>query len=370
LERKVGEIRLRFTDWEQRAMTAVSAGPRGLVFTRLAIAMASTRGYRAEAHDFAARTWGPGSRPATILKAAVTAGTLGGDSWASEVAGDFRAAAVEFFGVVAERSIVGRMAGLRRTPLRVRGITALSGAVASWAGEAAPKAVTALDFDAETLAPLKLLAICVLTNELVAAAAEGDPDAEAAVRRDLLRAVVDELDRAFIDPANTGVPGEQPASITSGVGALMSADDPRTDLRALVAGFDGDLATAYLIMPPSIATGLCSRDHPFVGARGGEAATIPVLTSRRAPPGTMVLADADSVAFGAREARLDVSGQTVLQFESAPDDPVSASTVLKSLWAENLVGLKVERAVNWRLCRAGAVTVVEGVDYASIGSPA
>jgi hypothetical protein len=52
---------------------------------------------------------------------------------------------------------------------------------------------------------------------------------------------------------------------------------------------------------------------------------------------------------------IDVSQEASVQMDSAPDNPALATTVLTSLWQNNLVGLRAERFINWKKARAGCV---------------
>jgi hypothetical protein len=63
------------------------------------------------------------------------------------------------------------------------------------------------------------------------------------------------------------------------------------------------------------------------------------------------------------EVHLDASGETSLQMDDAPDNPSTGSTVLASLWQQSLVGIRVDRVINWKRARASAVAFIEGVAY-------
>ena len=47
----------------------------------------------------------------------------------------------------------------------------------------------------------------------------------------------------------------------------------------------------------------------------------------------------------------------------APDNPATASTVMTSLWQNNLIGLRAERTINWGKRRAEAVEYINGANY-------
>jgi HK97 family phage prohead protease len=349
----------------------VSASPRGRDFVRALIALgkAATPG---EAEALAAERWGSSSRAVeavrTITKAPVEGHTT---TTASALVG---VAAAEFFGAVAERSIVGRLVGLRRVPLQVRVLTG-TGAVASWPGEGRNKPLTRENLAQQTLSPSKVLGVAVATQELLE---QADVAAEALIQADLTRAVVEALDQAFIDPSNAGVLiGEavaKPASITYGL-TNLSAGSPsgfKSDLKQLVANFTGDLAAAVLITTPTLALGASGTDFPGLGVRGGVAGGFPVLTSRYVPAGVLVLVDPSGIAYGegAAEAMVVRDGDALMDGGTgimdvggigSPSAPTGAQMV--SLWQTNAVALVAGRVVNWGRVRVGSVALVTGALY-------
>jgi hypothetical protein len=56
--------------------------------------------------------------------------------------------------------------------------------------------------------------------------------------------------------------------------------------------------------------------------------------------------------------RIDVSREASVQMDSAPTDTVDATTVYLSLWQRNLVALKAERIITWKVARSTAVTYI------------
>ena len=63
------------------------------------------------------------------------------------------------------------------------------------------------------------------------------------------------------------------------------------------------------------------------------------------------------------EAIVDTSKATTLQFESAPDSPQTAATVMVSLWQHNMIAWRVTRFINWKMARPNCVGVLTGVNY-------
>ena len=347
----------------------VSVNPRGRDFTRALIALAKAAA-PGEAEEIAAERWGPGSRAVEAVRAITKASVEGmATGSASALVG---VAAVEFFAAVAERSIIGRLAGLHRIPLQVRVLTGI-GAGASWPGEGRNKPLTKMSFQQQTLAPSKVLGVTVTTQELLEHA---DIAAEAAIQGDLTRAVVEALDTALIDPANAGVliggAVAKPASITNGLTPVAAGADLGAGLKALVVAFTGDLTAAVLVMPPELAVGASGAVFPQLGARGGTAAGFPVLTSRYVPAGVVALVDPTGIAYGEAAAETMVVRQGDVLMDGAvgimdiggigsPSSPTPAQLV--SLWQTNCVALVAGRAVNWGRVRAGSVALITGATY-------
>ena len=349
---------------------SVSLQPRGTIYIRAVIAMALARGNPETAAAIAESTWGPvGAAP--ILKAEVSGGASVDGAWGSVLGNS--TAADEFFSLVRQQSIVGRMAGLRRTPLRVRAINVEGGAVAHFVGEGKAAPLAHMSFAARTLEPRKIAALIVISDELLESS---DPAAESLIRQDLIRATIEAYDTAFIDPANAGVAGEMPASVTNGAVEVASTVDPVTDLAALIGAFDGDLQNAYLIMHPQTATEVAlwrdtdsSFAFPDLGPRGGSVLGIPVLCSRSVPRdssgSTISLIDASGIALGEGSSQLKTSHAAAIEMTDTPagDSVTPTGSQYVSLFQANALALLQLTEVNWQAVRAGSVASLTGVDY-------
>ncbi|MCR6699705.1 MAG: phage major capsid protein [Dokdonella sp.] len=339
----------------------VSSAPKGRQFIRALI----VRGVGAAidpdaAETFARGRWGAGLAD-RIAKAAVPALT------SADVGNP---AATEFFDRVRELSIPGRLSGLRLVPFGVRMLAMTAGSRGYWVGQAKPKPLSKPAVMGATLASRKVAAIVPVTREALFAAG---PVAEAALQRDLERAVAEALDVAFIDSTNAGIADEMPASITNGVAPIPSTGDPSQDIAALIAGFAGDLASAYFITDPQTAARIAlARDgggsfaFPDAGPRGGTILGIPLLTSRGSPQdsagGQIALVDASGVALAMESLDIEVSEHATLLMADDPDEGAAAQV---SLWQTNTVAFRAEVLANWDVQRAGAVAVVTGASYGS-----
>jgi hypothetical protein len=130
------------------------AGPRilGMDFARSCMALAMAQGRTDEAADIAARLWGTTSTPALIVKTVVQPATTFNSTWAAPLA-PLETAAAEFVDALRPRTILGRLAGVRRAPLRIRIPRTTLGSSANWVGEASPTPVSAMTFDTDSWTP-------------------------------------------------------------------------------------------------------------------------------------------------------------------------------------------------------------------------
>jgi hypothetical protein len=327
-------------------------------FVRTVMAMAAAKGNAAASYDFAVSRWGADSTPATVLKAAVPAmGTAAGASGAELVA--WEGAAAEYFAILRERTLLGRLPGIRRVPLLTRMVTQATGTTASWVGEGKAVPVSNGSYLEDKLTPLKICALSVITEEL---ATSSDPSAEAVVREDLLAAMSEAIDLSFIDPANAGTAGVKPASVTNGVTGTVSVD-PEADIAALIDGFDGQLDRAFFVASPLTLAKLSGAARPDVGARGGTLAGIPAIPSKAAG-NNLILIDPATIIMGASDVDVRVSTQATIEMQTAPtaNSLTGAGTTAVNLWQTNSVGVMVGQGINFERAQPG-VSLVTGVAY-------
>lgn len=265
-----------------------------------------------------------------------------------------------FINAVSEVTVLGRLTGLRIYKYNTRFITPNTGTTASFVAEGKAIPVGTMKFENYGLPPAKVAGILVTTKETV----EGSSSVELTITADLIRAVAKAEDVAFLNPANDGST-DAPASITNGVTAITATADPKADLKALVASFEGDLSTAYFVMKPELAVALSSADNPDIGARGGALLGIPVITSNGSPAGQITLVDPTGIAFAPGGAEIQASQQGSLQMDDQPDHDADtpASTTLLSLWQHNLVAFLARRSLSWRVVRGGSVGLITGATY-------
>jgi HK97 family phage major capsid protein/HK97 family phage prohead protease len=350
--------------------------PKGTAFTRYAMALARSKGNLDQAVN-QAKAWTDTPEVETVLKAAVAAGTTTDTTWAKPLV-EYRAMESEFVELLRAATIIGRLPGLRRVPFNIKVPRQTAGASAGWVGEGAPKPLSKLAFDTISLPFHKVAAIVVITEEL---ARFSNPSAEALIRNDLIAAIAQFIDSNFLDPSKALVAATSPAAITSGVtgqtpsGTTLAA--AYTDLAKLVNLFSTAnhpmTGMAWVMTPARAATLGLSRnvmgvpEFPGLGADGGTLMGFPVITSTNIVPGAsgdrIFLIETSEILFADDGVMLDISREASLQMNDAPDNPATATTVLVSLWQNNLVGIRAERFVTWLNRRTGVVQWIENAAY-------
>lgn len=339
-------------------MSAVSLTPKGLTFVRTLITKHKIKSWDENSiRSFAVANWGA-HQSDRIVKAVVSA--LDTTDFGTPEA-------EEFFSLVREQSVLGRLNGLRRIPFNVRMLSVVGGTSAYWVGQGKWKPLSKPSLDGATLDPMKIATLVVATEEAMRA----NPATELILLDDMKRAVSESLDEAFLDPDNAGVANEMPPSVTFGLTPVTSTGDPAADIAALVAAFGGDFSAAYFITDPTTATQIAlARDaggsfaFPDAGPRGGSILGIPLLVSRGSPRdssgGQLALIDPTGIAANVEGIRVETSGEASLQMR---DDPTDPATTLVSLYQTNSVAWIAEAGANWDVQRAGSVALITEATY-------
>ena len=347
-----------------RSQTVSTTERRGLDFARQAIALGLGSIIPDEARKIAEKRWGSNSEPLRILTKASVPGvaTLSGSYGNPLVSSE--GGAGEFFRLVVEQSVLGRMQGIRRIPFHVATLSQYSGATGSWVAEGAP--IPMSSFAAERFTGLdtnKCCAMSVATRELLR-----ELEAEEFIRADLVRACVHAIDQAFLDPTNAGTPDVKPASILNGVtetgdnSSPSSIDTYGDTFREAIAEFGGDLASAYWVVHPTVAGLLHSADHQQVGPRGGSYYGIPVITTRNAASDTVALIDASSIALATGGIEIEASEKGSIEMQDSPtnNSVVPTQTQHVSMFQSGSVAFKVTMNANWRLTRPNGAAWFNG----------
>jgi HK97 family phage major capsid protein/HK97 family phage prohead protease len=351
----------------------------GIGMARHVMALAVSKGNKYEAAEYAKRMWGDASseivgglREGMMTRAAVAPGTTVQATFAAPlVATNY---VNEFLEMLRPMTLLGRIPGLRQVPFNVSMPAQTAGGTYKWVGQGKLKPVTNAQYASVTLTYAKASGIIVLTEELVR---QSTPSAEAAVRDELARGIMQFLDTQFVDSTVAAVATVNPASITNGVaGTAASAATgaaARTDIAARVAALAAlgyPVNELVILMSESIAFSLGlalnavgSPLFPGLTAAGGNLLGIPVVTSQSVGA-QVIVAHAPSILMADEGGvEIDISREASLSLDSAPTDPADATAVYTSLWQANLVALRVERWITWGKARSTAVDRITSAAY-------
>lgn len=375
--------------------TAPQLAP-GIAFARIARVKALAKLDGDNVREKARELYGEDSETfAAFQKATVAAATTSGATWAGPLVGDETSAFADFVEYLRPQTILGRFGSngipsLRRVPFRVPLIGQTSGGAGYWVGEGAPKPVTAFDFSRTTLEPMKVANIAVATMETLR---DSSPSAEAIIRDQLAAALRARLDTDFIDPAKAASAGVSPASITNGLtftaSAGNTADDVRTDVRAVFASFiaaNNAPTSGVWIMPATTALSLSlmlnplgQPEFPGVSMNGGTLFGLPVIVSEYVPTAydadgagagvagaVVALVNASDIYLGDEGGvSVDMSQEASLQMLDNPTNHsgTGTATSLVSMFQTNSVAFRAERTINWAKRRTSAVAALSGVNW-------
>src|SRR5262245_42208048 len=341
----------------------------GTAFVRYCKAMAAGGGNRFEAIDYAAnlQTWRDQTPEVELLlRAASNPATTTNAPWAGALVPTVTHLGSEFMELVRAKTLIDRIRGLRRVPFDSQVPAQTGGGTYKWVGEGGQKPVGQLAFTTKAVGHHKISGILTFTLEL---ARNSSPDAETTFRNEMVAGIAGFKNAQFIDPAVAAVAGVKPASITNGDTPITATTNPLVDIAALLQTFITaglGLEGVTLLMSETNAFVLSNRrsamgvaDFPNVSIAGGTVAGVPVVTSNAC--GTNIIGVLPPYILYAEDpgVSIDVSTQASVQMLDNPAAP-DATSVFRSFWQENLIGLRAEQFVSWTKGHANAVAMKIG----------
>ncbi len=270
----------------------IRAQPPGTDFARFCWTLLHTRGDVRKGEAIAAERFtqhAPNVVRAT--KAAISAIDTTSPGFTNDIS--WRGISGEILSLVATKTVLGRLKGMRRVPFSVPVLTELSPATAQWVRQGGAKPLSTFALNSTTLQVSKIAAMAVFSNEL---ADEFSAATLQSIVDNVVASVSKFADEAFLDPNLAAIAGERPASITFGItptassgssASAISADLRDALGRMISAG--SDLSGVVIVVHPSSAVYLSSLltaggDPAFPGMGVGTSAPgliwgIPVLVS-------------------------------------------------------------------------------------------
>jgi HK97 family phage major capsid protein/HK97 family phage prohead protease len=359
--------------------------PKGIGFTRFVIANARAKGNIMLAHEIAKgnEQWKSETPEVEMmLKTAVTSGSTSDTTFASPLV-NYQILTNEFISYLRPLTILGRLQGITHVPFKVKIGRQTGASTVNWVGEGAPKPLTSLALDSVTLDMAKIAGIIVLNDELVRLSS---PSAELLVRNDLAASIVQFMDNQFVDPSKAAVSGVSPASITNGVSAVTATGTTgaalRLDLKTLFASFlaaNMQVTNAAFIMTQQTAlaislmtNSLGNPEFPNITMNGGTLLGLPVITSENIPATggsptdgypIILVSTPDILLADDGDITIDASREASLQMDTAPDSPATASTIMVSMFQQNMTAIRAERYINWAKRRSTACAYIQNAKY-------
>ena len=342
---------------------------RGKDFARYAFTLAKNPDDMPSALGYARAQFGEHSPVVSVLKTAVVSGVTTGHALSQ-----YELMADEFIELMRSRSVIGQLP-FRAVPLGVRVLRETTGFIGYWVGEASAKPLSAGALDDVELAPLKNVAITVVTEPVLRLA---PAQALPILMGMLTRAGAEVANAAFLGDS-AGVAGVRPAGILSGATTIPATGDVLQDLAALVEAYQGSFDSAAWIMRPSTAVqlhmlGARSSSSTFADLTrtGGSLFGLPCVTSTQVPQdtsggGNIILLDTTAILLGSGSVELISARGASLEMSDAPtgSSATPTSTSLVSMFQTNSVSLRATRYLNWIVTTDDAVVALSGVNYSS-----
>jgi hypothetical protein len=355
----------------------------GQNFTRKVIAKAVGLFQQRSPISVAVERWGK-SNPSLIqiIKANEVAGggTESGEWGAELVAMDGRYTG-DFIEYLYGLTAYDRL-GLRVVPANVT-IKGQDGpGTAYWIGQSKAIKATAVDFSTVNLTPLKVAALSVLSNELIA---DSSPAAEMLVRDALAQAAAKRIDQTFFS-TTAAVSNVSPAGMAVGVSAISSSGTDaaalRNDIKALFAPFQTAMNSGglTLVMNPAMATGISfmvnalgQAEFPGTNINGGSLLGFSIVVGDNVPATWLVMLKASDIyRIGDDGLQTAVSRDAMIEQSTAPtgatDTPTAASQAITSMFQEDSTAIRVIRRINFAKRRAHAFQYISDADYGAVSS--
>lgn len=349
--------------------------PQGIAIARMAICQVRAQGNTMLAAELARKFYPDTPEVELIIKATVEAADTTTSGWASQLVPAAQQANQQFLELLRPMTILGKL-NMTSVPFNTAVPVQSGGGTYNWVGEAAPKPVTSATFTSVTIPWYKCAGIIVITEEL---AKFSSPSAEMVIRNEMLKGLAQFLDTQFVGTA-AAVTGVSPAGILSGVSAVSASSTTaaafRTDMGNMLDNMTANnvnVGNIVLLMSASQAvrlslmvTDLGVALFPNIGITGGSILGFPVIVSETV--GTKIIALDPTQIFYAEDGaiRIDVSREATVEMSTTPilgDTSPSTGAALKSLWQNNLIGLRVEAYRAWIKGRTAAVEYINNVAY-------
>jgi len=352
---------------------------KGQAFTRKVIAKAlAALEPGASPAAIAQMRWGKTSpRLVSVIKADVAGGGSGSGEWGAElVTADTRFTG-DFIEYLYGMTVFDRLP-LNSVPANVPIKGQDGAATAYWVGESKAIPATTADFSTVNLAPQKVGALAVVSNELLR---DSSPSAERMVRDALAEASAQRVDTTFLS-TSAASSGISPAGILNGLTANVSAgttaDDLRDDLAGLVQHFIAlkyQMSGLAIVTTPAIAmqiqllrNALGQREFPDASMNGGTLEGFPVYVGHNVGTGDLIMMSTRDIwKIGDGGVMVSISREATIEQDTEPtgatDTPATMTKKFTNMFQSESTAIKIVRSINYAKRRASAVAFIGNAAY-------
>jgi hypothetical protein len=251
--------------------------------------------------------------------------------------------------------------GLVQLPLRSRVAIASAAATASILPIASVKPLTALSLASDTMTPVKAVGHVIMSREF---AMHGGAMADNILRQELTKVVATATDLQFIATMTDAVS----STVTpTGIDARAVRRDLQTALARMTTTSNSRL---YVLVHSSTAKNWATQfdstgnaAFPEMGPQGGRVCGMDCLVSDVVSASDVLVVDASQIVAASDAVDFRVGTHASVQMTTAPDSPVTTSTVWVSLWQSNLIGLLAERYFGAVVIGSDCVQQIDGSAY-------
>jgi ATP-dependent protease ClpP protease subunit len=356
---------------------------KGQNWTRKVIAMALAHNHHVSPVDIAQARWGKTNPTLVecIRMAAVPGGGSDSGEWGAELVQSDQRYTGDFIEFLYAMTVFDQLP-LREIPAHVTVKGTDGAATGYWVGQSKGIPATQGSASSVSLTPLKVAALAVVSNELLA---DSSPAAETWVRDLLAEAMSQRVDQTFLSTTAASA-GVSPAGILNGVTAKTSAgataDNIRSDIEALMADFITARHVGGLTFVTTRGLGLALQlirnslgfpEFPGAMLSGGTLEGMRLVTGDNVSTGDFILLDPREIwKIGDTGIQVAISREATIEQDSAPqgatDTPVAASANLTNMFQEDSTAIRLIRRINFQKRRTTAVSFVGDAGYGGVTS--
>lgn len=316
-----------------------------------------------------------------VMKAAVAGGGTDSGEWGAELLALNATYEGDFITYLYAHTLFDQLP-LKEVPANVRIKGQDGAATANWVGQSRAIPVSAQDYSTIDLVPLKVAALCVLSNELIE---DSSPAADRLARDALVEASAQKVDGTFFSTTATSS-GVSPAGMLNGLTAIQASGTDeaavRTDMQALLYPFvTAKMASGIVIcMNPAQGLALGSMVNTFsqpsfpgLNETGGMFGGRKVYAGDNVTAGQIIaLRPQDIWKIGDTGVQISSSDVATIEMNDAPagrsDTPVAMASHTVSMYQTESTAFKVVRRINFQKRRSNAVVYIDNAEYGGVAS--